>query len=614
MGDRKDDVKQGLERRVLFLRIFLVAVFLLYGARLFSMQILSGDSYSARAQDISRRTSTIKAQRGEIFDRSFSSPLAMNIETFNVSIVPAEVPAGKMQQLVQDLSAIIGIPPADITAKIPEGYARLFYPVEIAGNVSFEVISALAERRVSLPGVTWNNGSVRRYSDMGSISHLVGYVGEINRDDLVSLHNEGYQQGDIIGRTGIERQYEPLLRGKHGTETRVVDARGLRVADLGSREAPETGSNLVLTIDRRIQTLAEEALGQRAGSVVVLRPGTGEVLAMVSYPWFDPNVFVNGDSAAFRVLQNNPQNPLLNRAIQSSFAPASTFKVIMTTAVLAENAFPANQTVTCTGSVQFGGRTWRCWHAAGHGRLSLAGGLANSCNVYFWTVGRDHLGIDNIVNYSREMGLGSVSGIDLPGESPGDLPTPEWKQRRFRESWFDGDTMNMSIGQGWTLATPLQMANVLAMVVNGGTVYVPHLLKEVRDPVTGEIVETVEPKVLHKMDVDPQIFELVRSALRTTITTGTARFMNAIAVPIGGKTGTAEVGANDRWHSWFVAFGPYGSENKDEQIAMAMIVEATNDWEWWGTWATAAIMQGIFANLTYEQAVRSLGLQGIMLH
>jgi len=616
MTEKNDGTRHGIFARVRFLRLFFVALFLMYGVRLFSIQILSGDLHRAQAQDISRRTETIKAQRGEIYDRSFSRPLASNVETFAVSIVPAEVPRGELPALFETLSGIMGIPAEEIEARIPPRYHSLFHPMEIAGNVSFAVVSALAERRASLPGVVWNSRSVRRYSDMGSLSHVVGYVGDITRDELINLFNDGYQQGDTIGRTGIEREYDDLLRGRHGLETRVVDARGMRVPGLGSREPPETGSNLVLTVDSRIQTLAEEALGPRTGSIVVLRPGTGEVLAMVSYPWFDPNIFVDGDRAAYQELVARPNNPLLNRSIQSAYPPASPFKMVMSVGILAENAFPSNQTVQCTGSIQFGGRTWHCWihwRGGAHGRVNHRGGFSQSCNVFFWTVGRDSLGIDGIVRYSRELGFGSATGVDLPGEVAGFLPTPQWKQRRFHEGWFDGDTMNMSIGQGWTLVTPIQMANAVATVVNDGKMYRPRLLKEVRHPITGELLESVEPELIHEMEASPRVFSEVKSYMRSSITEGTARFMNSIAVPIAGKTGTAEVGLQDRWHSWFIAFGPYGSTNIDEQVVVATIVESGNDWEWWATWATAAVMQGIFTGGNFEQSVRSLGLQNIML-
>jgi len=615
MPDKNDDPKLGLDKRLLFLRIFFVVAFFLYGVRLFSMQILAGDLHRAQAQDISRRTEIVRAQRGEIFDRSFTQPLAMNVDTFSVSIIPAEVPRGQLPELIETLAEIIGITPEEIESRVPPRYHRLFHPMEIAGNVPFQVIATLAERRVSLPGVTWNNRSVRSYAEMGSLAHIIGYVGDITREELTHLFNYGYQQGDIIGRTGIERQYDDLLRGRHGLETRIVDARGLRIPGQGSRVPPETGKNLVLTIDRRIQTLAEEALGPRVGSIVVLRPGTGEVLAMVSYPWFDPNIFVQGDRAAYQALLAHPHNPLMNRAIQSAYVPASTFKIVLSTAIYSQNAFPPDRTIVCHGSIRFGGRTWHCWRRAGHGRMNLTGGLAHSCNIYYFIVGRDFLGVDNIVHYSREMGFGRLSGIDLPGEVAGFIPTPQWKQRRFHEPWFDGDTMNMAIGQGFTLVTPLQMANSVAMIVNDGRIYQPRLLKEVRHPITGEVLERTEPTVLHEADIDPSVFAAVRSDLRATITGGTATILNRIALPIGGKTGTGEVGLQDRWHSWFVAFGPYGSDNIEEQVVVAAIVEAANEeWEWWvATWGTGAIMQGIFTDQNFEQSVRSLGLQHLML-
>jgi len=617
MPEKNEESRRGLDGRILFLKIAMVVIFFLYGVRLFSMQILSGDLHRAQAQDISRRTEIVRAQRGEIFDRTFTQPLATNVDTFSVSIIPAEVPRGQLPELINTLADIIGTTTEDIESRVPPRYHRLFHPMEIAGNVSFQVISALAERRASLPGVTWSNRSVRSYAeDIGSLSHIVGYVGDISRDELMHLFNYGYQQGDIIGRTGIERQYDLLLRGSHGLETRVVDARGFRIAGQGSRVPPETGQNLVLTIDRRIQRLAEEALGSRVGSVVVLRPGTGEVLAMVSYPWFDPNIFVRGDRAAYQALLDHPHNPLLNRAIQSAFVPASTFKTVLSVGIYSQNAFPPQQTIVCTGSIRFGGRTWHCWHRGGHGRMNLTGGLAHSCNIYYFIVGRDFLGVDNIVHYSREMGFGAVSGIDLPGEVAGFIPTPQWRQRRFHQPWFDGDTMNMSIGQGYTLVTPLQKANSMAMVVNGGRIYRPHLLKEVRHSITGEVLERTEPEVLHQADIDPAVFAAVRSDLRATITDGTARLLQRIAVPVAGKTGTGEVGLHDRWHSWFVAFGPYGSYDIEEQIVVATIVEAANEWEggWAAPWGTAAILQGIFTNQNFEQSVRSLNLHGRMLY
>jgi penicillin-binding protein 2 len=604
------------KKRIRFLRIIFILIFLVYSVRLFSMQVLSGELYRSRAQNIARRTTLIPAQRGEIYDRNFNQPLVLNTDSFAVSINPAEVPQGAMPELFDRVASILGISRDQIERKIPVQYYYLYQPVEIAVNVSFDIIAVLAENVDTLPGVSWQSKPMRNYIDSGSLSHIIGYVGDITRDELTMLYNKGYQQGDMIGKDGIERQYDEILRGKDGWETRTVDVRGRRVAANinNSRESPVMGKNLVLTIDRSIQTLVEKALGKRIGAVAVLRPATGEVLAMVSYPWYDPNIFNRSPGDEYQALINDPNKPLLNRAIQSSYPPASTFKIVMTTGILAENAFPPEQTIDCLGELTYGDRLWRCHiRRPGHGRLNLHQAMAQSCDIYYWTVGRDYLGVERIVSYAKEYGFGESTGIDLPGEISGFIPNPQWKDRRFHERWLGGDTMNMSIGQGYSLVTPIQMANMTAMVVNNGVIYEPHLLKEVRDPITGAVEKSVVPKVLHRSDISPEIFKTVRRDMRGVISEGTARFpLNIRSVEIAGKTGTGEVGLQDKWHSWFTAYAPYETDNPEEQVVVSLIVEAVNDWEWWAPYASAIIFQGIFANETYEEAVAALGLQYIM--
>jgi penicillin-binding protein 2 len=311
-----DDSRQGKsETRIFWLRIFFVAVFFIYGMRLFNMQILSGEQYRSHAHDISRRTEVLPSQRGEIFDRSYTQALAHNADSFAVSIVPAEVPRSEIPDLIAKVAAIINIPASEIEAKIPQRYYHLYQPVEIAVNVPYQTIAILAERKDALPGVSWNSKPVRNYADLGSLSHIVGYVGDITRDELTQLYNLGYNQGDVIGKSGIERQYDDLLKGKDGRETRTVDVRGRRVSGQTERTLPQMGKNLVLTIDMNIQTLAEKALGERIGAVVVMRP-TGEILALVSYPWYDPNVFTRGERGEYQALALDPNKPFLNRAIQ----------------------------------------------------------------------------------------------------------------------------------------------------------------------------------------------------------------------------------------------------------------------------------------------------------
>ncbi|MDR3020549.1 MAG: penicillin-binding protein 2 [Treponema sp.] len=601
--------------RIKVFQALLVVLFLLYSVRLFSMQILSGDVHRMRAQVISRRTYSIPTQRGEIYDRNLTRPLVINKDSFAVSLTPAEVPRNRMDEIVALVSEILDVKPDDIKAKLPSQYIQLYQPVEIAANVSFSTIASLAERKNLLPGVSWHSKSVRNYIDVKSISHILGYVGDITRDELTTLYNLGYQQGDIIGKAGIERQYDELLRGKQGWETRTVDSRGRRIV---GREniviPPEMGKNLVLTIDTKLQTLVEKALGERIGSVVVIRPSTGEILAMVSYPWYDPNIFTEGLPSDYRALADDPNKPFLNRVIQSSYPPASTFKIVMSTGILADNVFSQEHTILCRGIINYGNFDWNCHiRRPGHGRLNLKSGLAQSCNIFYWTAGRDHLGVERIVSYAREFGFSEVTKVDLPGEIAGFIPTPQWKERRFHERWVAGDTMNLSIGQGYTLVTPIQMANMVCMVVNNGVIYRPSVLKEIRDPVTNAIEKITAPAVLHKSEINKTVFETIRNDMRAVITEGTAQYpLNIRAVQIAGKTGTGEVGFTDRWHSWFASYAPYNSASPDEQIVVSVIVEAANRWEWWAPYASAIIYQGYFANQEYETAVRSLGFQHLI--
>jgi len=606
-------MKEDQNLRINIFRILFIAVIVVFSVRLFNMQILSGEIYLTRAQDISRRTYIIPTQRGEIYDRNFTRPLVINRDSFAVSITPADVPRGSMDAVIQAVSEILHIPEDEIRRRLPSQYLQLYQPIEIAANVQYSMIAALAERKETLPGISWNIKPIRNYVDVGSLSHILGYVGDITRDELTTLYNLGYQQGDVIGKSGIERQYDQLLRGSPGLEIRTVDSRGRRITGRENIVSvpPEMGKNLVLTIDADLQILVEKALGPSIGAAVVMKPATGEILAMVSYPWYDPNIFTSGMSSDFRILADDPNRPFLNRAIQSSYPPASTFKIILSTAIYQENLYPVDQSILCSGFIRYGNRDWHCYIGVpGHGRLNLSRGLHQSCNIYYMTVGRDVIGEERITSYARDYGYGKITGIDLPDENPGFLATPQWKERRYHERWTLGDTMNLSIGQGYTLVTPLQMSNLLSMVVNNGRIYKPHILKEVRDPVTNAIEHIVTPELIHQSDINPAVFENIRNDLRGVVTIGTAQYpLNMRTVEIAGKTGTAEIGFTDRWHSWFTAYAPYNSPNPEDVIVVTVIIEANNLQIWRASSASAIIFQGYFANQDYETAVRSLGFQ-----
>ncbi|MCL2479043.1 MAG: penicillin-binding transpeptidase domain-containing protein, partial [Treponema sp.] len=323
MFEENEDTNHG---RIFILQIICIAAIAVYVIKLFSMQILEGDVYRSRAQNIILRTSSIPAQRGEIYDRTYTQPLVLNTDSFAVSVTPAEVPKGQMPDLITRLASIIGISSDQIEKKLPSSIYYLYQPIEVAANIPFDTIAVLSEQVNTLPGVSWQSKPIRNYTDIGSLSHIIGYTGSITRDELTMLYNKGYQQGDMIGKNGIEKQYDEILRGQEGWETRTVDVRGRGVSDEGNvRQPPVMGQNLVLTIDKKIQTLAEQALGKRMGAVVVMRPTTGEILAMVSYPSYNPNIFSQSDpGTGYQALLDDPNKPLINRAIQSSYPPAST--------------------------------------------------------------------------------------------------------------------------------------------------------------------------------------------------------------------------------------------------------------------------------------------------
>lgn len=598
--------------RIIFLAILLCLGFLIYVYRLFSMQVINGKEYRSQSKNISSQVTTIPAQRGEIFDRNATLPMVINTDSFAVEVTPGEIPRGHYDTVATRLAKILGISKFDIDRKIPKNSRRSFTSFQIKSNVPFSVISDIAENKTDLPGVTWVSKPIRNYLETGSLSHVVGYVGDITREEMNVMYNQGYTRNSVVGKTGIERQYDSLLQGKPGLESKTVDVRGRILSDKPIVEPPELGKNLVLTIDSEIQTLAEKTLGNRVGAVVVLKPADGEILAMVSYPFFDANQF-NGDDAGeyYQTLTQDIKNqPLVNRAVNAVYPPASTFKIIMNTAMLAENAFPPTKKIECKGVLDYGNRKFHCHiHEPGHGWLDMKNAIAQSCDVYYWTVGRDYLGISKIAAYAKEFGFGQNTGIDLPSQQSGFVPTAEWKERRYHEKWLGGDTMSASIGQGYLLATPLHVANMAAMVANGGVVYKPHLLKEVRDPVSNnEILKKVEPEILLKSDIPQEVWKQVQESMRYTISDGTPQYpMHNKIVKAAGKTGTAEVAPyKTSWHSWMVAYAPYDGP-KEEQVVVACIVEACNPWEWWAPYATNIILQGIFAHQTYEEAVHALG-------
>ena len=597
--------------KIAFLGLLIVVTFGLYALRLFTLQIINGDDYRKQSVRISRTITTISPQRGEIFDRNAQLPMVINTDSFAVDIRPGEIPSDHFDTVITKLSEYLGISKLTIDKKIPKKKRNSFSPIEIKTNVPFDVISNIAENLTDLPGVSWRNKPVRNYVETGSICHVLGYVGNITSEELNLMFNSGYEANSVVGKTGIERQYDSLLKGEPGSISRTVDVHGRILNDTPVVTPPESGKNLILTIDNRIQRLAEKALGERIGAAVVLKPASGEVIAMVSYPYFDANVFSTDDSSVqYAMLASDKNKPMLNRVVNAEYPPASTFKTIMSTAILSEKLFPSDKKIECPGRITYGDRVFRCHVGVpGHGWLDLKNALAQSCDVYFWVLGTDYLGVDRISSYAQEFGFGQSLEIDLPAQTKGTVPTAQWKWRKYREKWLGGDTMNISIGQGYTLVTPLHVANMMAMVCNSGKIYRPHLLKEVRDPSkNNEVIREVKPEVLHESTVDPEVWKEVQRALRYTISDGTAVYpMHNTTVQITGKTGTAEVNGygKDHWHSWMAAYAPYDAPPEDQYVVV-VLVEAVNKWEWWAPYATNIIIQGIINDQTFDESVDAL--------
>lgn len=603
--------KESVNARIIFFMIFCFAIFCFYSAYLFSLQVLKGLEYQRRALAVARREAVIPSLRGEIFDRNYDLPLVMNGDSFAVSIIPGELNPDNKEEMATLLSNILEIDKEAILDKISARTAQQYLPMEIKDDISYDKIMALAEQIYRFPGVIWQSKQIRNYLETGSLSHVLGYVGDIDRKELQVLYNKGYAPNSELGKIGIEKEYDMLLRGEEGRRYSTVDVKGRRIGNYGEVEEkpPIIGKTIVLTIDRHIQALSEKSLGERMGSVVVMKPATGEILAMVSYPWYNPNLFYGDTSGkSYKAISLDTRFPFLNRAIQSVYAPASVFKIFMTTAILEEEVFSPWEKINCEGKIWLGDRIFNCHKKTGHGRMNLIEALAASCDVYYWIVGREYVGIDMISDYSRRFGFGVRTGIDLPGETKGLIPTPEWKKSVYNAPWVGGDTYNVSIGQGYLETTTLQVANAVSLVVNSGVNYVPHLLKEVRDPITGAVIETVEPKVLHTTTIRKETFNTVQKYMRGVVADGSPRVViTTKAVKAAGKTGTGEVGYDDRWHSWFAAYAPYDGKPED-QIVVAVMVEAVNDWEWWAPKAANIILQGIFADQTYEEAVKELNV------
>lgn len=582
-----------------FLIIF---VFILYLFRLFSIQILEENVFKEKSFNQTQRGSILLAQRGNILARD-ASILTENTSSFSLFLDLDKLKElkkeGKEEDLMIFLSRYLKLSITRLNTKIEEALSRREPRVLIKDRLSYEEFAPLAEKISLYEAISWENKSERQYNDISSTIHLLGYSGKINQKELRLYYDRNYGTNSVIGKMGIESIYDEILRGKDGIRYVAVDAKGSAVGESDS-VLPIRGSDLYLNIDPRIQLLAQKALGERYGSVVVLKPTSGEVLAMVSYPSYDPYHLEE------TILDEKEElNSFFNKAIQGNYPAASSFKVIMAAAVLQEKAFDPKRKIYCPGYLQVGDRVFHCHDLDGHGWLDLEGALRDSCNIYFYTVGMEYLGVDKINEYASIFGLGQETGVDLPNEGKGFIPTPSWKKSETGVSWVGGDTANLSIGQGFMTVTPIQMANAVALIVNEGTTYKPQILNHVENPSTGVKTE-YKPQVLKKTDaLSSSTYAFLKHAMRTVVRDGSLKWIINTNIPIAGKTGTAEHWGYKDNASWFISYGPYNAP-EEEQVVVVVMVEPRNKWEWWAPKATNLIFHGIFNNLNYEEVIKDL--------
>ena len=601
--------RQELKSRFAALGIVVIVMLAALLVRLWAMQVLAGESYAAQAENNRVREISIDAPRGSIYDRN-GVPLVVNRAALSVSVDPSEDSVRlllvrsqnadesddptrrEIEERFGRLGELLDMTSTEVWEKVSDTRVEALRPRVVAVDVPIEVVSQLAEQQTEFPAVEVDEIAVREYPQGRLAAHLLGYTGEISETELAaSDDNAGYELGDVVGKTGVEAQYENVLQGDKGWRRIEVNASG-KAQRVVSEQSPVPGRDIRLSVDIEVQRVAEKALADaideahrqnfpsaKAGSAVVLDLKTGEVVAMASAPTYDPSIFLGPISTAEweTLTDKSSEYPLNNRAIMSAYAPASTFKAITGLAGLEYGVTYENKTYTCQGEWTEMGEQWPkwCWKHSGHGTISMRTGVEKSCDVVFYEIGYEFYKRDKeeLQTMARSFGLGSKLGIDLPGEVKGRIPDAEWK-KEFNadypeyQMWLPGDTVNMSIGQGDLLTTPLQLAAVYGAIGNGGTLMTPHVMLEVL-PGVGEQGKDYEPTVAAEGDVSDTSLAVMRRALVDVTTEGTALpVFRGFDVTVAGKTGTAEVAGKDDY-AWFAAFAPA----EDPRYAVAVVIE-----------------------------------------
>lgn len=583
------------KRRVAFFLSFVfICVFFLF-SRAFYLQIVKGPYYREVAEQNRIRIIDIPAPRGIIYDIN-GVPLVKNIPDFSIFISPFDLNIDEEQKeitltwlkskiadenILKKIDEILGIKPTQ---------KEYFEPVLLMDGLNYDQAIELRIASSEYPGVSIEVVAKREYlknmsnSSVLSLSHVLGYEGKINEEEYGKLEKDGYLINDYIGKTGVEATFETMLRGVYGREQIEVDSTGKAIKILATEEV-QKGNNIYLTIDAEVQRKLEEfikvrstKIGQKKAAAVVMDPNNGKILSLISLPGYDNNLFARGiDQNSYSALINDQDKPLFNRVVSGEYPSGSTIKPVVGASALEEGIIKENTSFLSTGGIRIGQWFFPDWRAGGHGITNIRKAIADSVNTFFYIVGGGYgeqpgLGVVKIKEYLERFGLNKLTGVDLPNEQTGFLPTPEWKEAVKNEPWYIGDTYHLAIGQGDLLVTPLQVANYTSVFANQGTLYRPLLVDRYLDQRTLETVET-QPEILNQDFIKQNNIKIIREGMRQAVTSGSARILRSLPVSAAAKTGTAQWKLDEETHSWFIAFAPY----ENPEVALVVLVEEGGD-------------------------------------
>jgi len=547
---------------------FIIFLFIVIGIKLFHLQIYEKSKYWSYSQRNRIRRLIVQPQRGFIYDR-FGQVLVDNSPSYSISAIPFETIHN--DSVIHVLSQILQTSPVNIKSSLRKADGP-FVPVRLVRDVDFATFVKLQERRLDFPGVIFDVEAKRSYPSGIHAPHIFGYIGEISKSELKARKSEGLRMGDLVGKKGIEKVYDRQLRGKVGYDYIEVDALGREVDDIHyeGEKPPQRGDDLYLTIDSRLQLLAEQLFEGKRGGLVLLDVHDGGVLAMCSKPDYDPAIFsgvISGE--VWRNLVNDPQKPLYDRIVQSLYPPGSTFKLVLAAAGLESGILHPSDETNCRGFVRLGARIFRCWKASGHGNVDLYEAIAQSCNSYFYRLSLK-VGIDLWAEFAKKFGFGKTTGIDLLGESSGLVPDREYMDKTYgKGKWSKGMLLNLGIGQGSLLVTPLQMAQFAMMLANRGVYYQPHLLNRVYNVATEEF-RNYQPIRKLVTGVSEKTYDILLEGMYRVVNSqhGTGRACYLPDIKVAGKTGTAQ-NPHGESHAWFIGFAPF----ENPEVAICVFIE-----------------------------------------